>query len=346
MTTTQIWICEKCDWKFLPLEGAAPPARCPHCFEGALAGAEGGAPTPELVIPFGGDAALLSQAIQTFGSGIPFAPRDLQINALRQRIQKVYIPMYLVDCQTQAEWQAECGFNYKVVSHREQFDENRGGWHSQQIEETRIRWEPRLGRLKRTYPNVPAPALEHHNNLLRRLGNYDLRAARPFTPEETHTALLRLPDRDPADAWSSAEQALTAVAAEECRQAAAADHIRQYRWLPQFTDKHWTLLLMPLYSTFYLDDENHPQLVLIHGVSGKISGSRRASMARAQQIALNLVIAAAVLFMLGLLVSAFGLIFPPAFIVGGMMLSAAVAIALSAVYPIFAVWNFNRVPRT
>ncbi|GAB4406317.1 MAG: hypothetical protein OHK0052_27740 [Anaerolineales bacterium] len=342
MPTTNIWICEKCDWGFLPPEGSAPPPRCPHCFEGTLAGAEGNAPTPELVIPFGVNETRLSSAVETFAGGIPFAPRDLQIGTLRQRIQKIYLPMYLVDAQVQAEWHAECGFNYNVVSHQEQFSENRGGWQSRQVEETRIRWEPRVGQLQRTYHNIPAPALENHNHLLQTLGNYDLRAARPFTSEDLQTTLLRLPNRTTADAWHNAEQAFTAAAGEECRQAAAADHIRQFRWQPQFTQQNWSLLLMPLYSTFYLDDENRPQPVLIHGVSGKISGSRRASMARAQSTALTLVIVAAAVFMLGLLVSAAGIIFPPALLLGGLMLILAVALALGAVYPIFAVWNFNR----
>lgn len=342
MPETNIWICEKCDWGFLPPEGSAPPARCPHCFERKLAGAEGGAPTPELVIPFGVTEARLNHAVETFGSGIPFAPRDLQINALRQRIQKIYIPMYLVDAQIEAEWYAECGFNYNIVSHQEQFSDHRGGWQSQQVQETRIRWEPRLGRLQRAYHNIPAPALENHNQLLQTLGNYDLRAARPFTPQDLHASLLRLPNRPPQDAWGNAEQAFAAAAGEECRQAAAADHIRQFRWQPQFTQKNWTLLLMPLYSTFYLDDENRPQAVLIHGVSGKISGSRRASMARAQSTALTLVIIAAALFMFGLLISAAGIIFPPALMLGGLLLVLAVMLALGAVYPIFAVWNFNR----
>ena len=48
----------------------------------------------------------------------------------------------------------------------------------------------------------------------------------------------------------------------------------------------WTLLLLPLLSAYYLDDEGAPQAVYINGQNGTISGVRRSSMKRAQRASL------------------------------------------------------------
>ena len=70
------------------------------------------------------------------------------------------VPVWLVDGEVQAEWRAEAGYHYQVVSHQDRYEDRRGGWSSREVKETRTRWEPRLGRLKRAYQNLRAPALE------------------------------------------------------------------------------------------------------------------------------------------------------------------------------------------
>jgi hypothetical protein len=195
-------VCEHCDWSYLLPRGKLPQ-RCPHCFQVALAGlgdqANGlvNSRPPELLLPFTVSAETLDQSIRDFAGGIPFPPDDLNPQNLRGRLQRIYLPMWLVDAEVQATWQAEAGFDYQVVSHQDRFD---GGWVSQEVTETRIRWEPRVGRLTRTYHNIAAPALEEDAELKQQLGEYDTAAAQPYSPEAVTHALLRLPTRPPADA--------------------------------------------------------------------------------------------------------------------------------------------------
>jgi hypothetical protein len=73
-------------------------------------------------------------------------------------------------------------------------------------------------------------------------------------------------------------QGFQSSAVKECQQACRADHLREFTWQPEFSEQNWTLLLAPVYATFYLDDENKPQPILVNGQSGKLSGSRRASL--------------------------------------------------------------------
>lgn len=338
-------VCERCDWSYLvPPDYAHYP--CPHCFQASLTPLEGsleGLPhiyPPELVLEFSLKRGDLTLAIERFARGIPFAPEDLNPKMLSNRLRRVYLPMWLVDADVSATWQAEAGFDYQVVSHQDHFEG--GSWKSREVAEGRIRWEPRLGRLRRHYSNTAAPALEESARLQKALGAYQLQPARPYQAEAISEAFVRLPNRAPQDAWSDAQPAFQAAAAQECQQAASAGHMRQFTWSPEYANQNWTLLLLPVFATYYQDDENRPQPVLIHGQNGRLIGVRRASMKRGQKAALAMLVAAIVLFLLSLLVSAASLLLPVLLALGVLGMMAALLVGLGAVYPLAAVWWFNR----
>ncbi len=347
-TEVVVAVCPHCDWRYVvPTEKAT--LRCPHCFAADLEPVVDDVEQlpylrpPELVTPFTVTKAVADKRIEEFADGIPFAPRDLNPETLRSRVQRLYLPMWLVDSDVMATWGAEVGFDYNVVSHRERYSDG-SGWDTQQVQETRIRWEARVGQLERHYDNVVAPALEQHAAMEQALGAYALDVAQPYAAGDLARALARLPDRAPEAAWADAAPTLQAAAGEECRQAASADHIRQFRWSPTYTGQHWTLLLLPLYATYYLDDDAEPRPVLINGQSGRVFGVRRASMQRAQHTALIIVAIAAVLFLLSLVAGVAGLAAPPLLVVGGIGGVLALCVGLGGIIPIFRAWQFNRKP--
>lgn len=342
-----VGVCERCDWTFLYPESEQTP-RCPRCFQTRLSPLSGQAADlpyirpPEAILPFTISAERLDQAVQSFAKGIPFAPGDLNPQTLRSRLQRVYLPMWLVDADVQANWKAETGFNYQVVSHQDHFSENRGGWVSQEVKERRIRWEPRLGSLQRKYNNVGAPALEDHRHLNAAIGGYDLEKAAAYQAQSIEQAHVRLPDRPPQDAWTEAQPAFQAVAAEECRKAARADHIRQFSWEAYFQNQNWTLLLMPLYTTYYLDDERQAQPVLVNGQSARLSGTRRSSMKQAQKAALITLGIAALIFVISLVLLAVGLMLPVLLVIGVIGLAIALLAGAGAIAPLAISWWFNK----
>ncbi|MEW5871700.1 MAG: hypothetical protein AB1894_20695 [Chloroflexota bacterium] len=343
-------VCERCDWTFLaPPDYAHYP--CPHCYQASLTLMESsleGLPhlyPPELLLEFTLKPGDLTLAVERFTRDIPFAPDDLNPKMLSRRLRRVYLPMWLVDADVNATWQAEAGFDYQVVSHQDHFEQYGGGWKSREVTEGRIRWEPRLGTLKRHYPNVAAPALEDSTRLQKALGTYELQQARPYQAETIAESFVRLPDRAPQDAWSDAQPAFQAAAAQECQEATQAGHMRQFSWSPEYANLNWTLLLQPLFTTYYQDDEGRPQPVLIHGQNGRIVGVRRASMKRGQKAALTILAVAMVLFLASLLVSAASLLLPIMLAFGVLSMTAALLVGLGAVYPLIAVWWFNRQQR-
>lgn len=337
-------LCPHCDWRYFLPEGALP-LRCPHCWRADLVPLAEPSQLPynyppELVVPFSLKVDAAAARIAAFAKGIPFAPEDLNPQTLRRRVQRLFVPQWLVDGDVTALWEAEAGFDYEVVSHQDRYADG-SGWSTREVRETRVRWEPRVGRLARTYANVIAPALDAEAALKQRVGAYS-GAAQPYAPARIDGMLVRLPDRAPGAAWSDAAPAFHAVAAEECRQACEADHIRQFRWSPEYGALTWTLRLLPVYATYYLDDEGHPCPVLLNGQTGQISGLRRGSMQRAQRWSLIIVAVAAVLFVLSLIAGLIGIAVPPLLVLAGIGGLIALGVGLCALIPIVRVWQFNR----
>jgi hypothetical protein len=297
---------------------------------------------PELVLPFTLSKSSLSRALLDFSGGIPYAPTDLTTKNLLHRLIKLYLPAWLVDAEVKAIWKSETGFDYQVMSHQDRYDQSRGGWTSREVEEGRIRWEPRLGRLERTYNNISAPALEEYPGIKNSLADYDLSISVAYRPIFIGDSFVRLPNRQAKDAWTEAKSLIQIIAAEECCKAAHADHIRQFSWQPGFQNQNWTLLLQPVHTTFYLDDEGKPQVIWINGQTGKISGTRRASMKQAQRAALTVLATAVVIFLLSLLGTAASLFLPVLLSIGVFGLVVALIIGLGSIIPITAVWWFNR----
>lgn len=347
--TSQQAHCPRCNWQYL-LPADATSVRCPNCLAADLkivfSEGEDDLPQPEMYIPMQVSRSSLNTAIQNFSSGLWFPPGDLTPENLFKRTRLVYLPVWLVDSQVLAGWRAEMGYNYNVVSHQDRYDDRAGGWRSREVQETRLRWEPRLGELNRKYENIAAPALIHHAAAMRQLGDYDYRRAQAFSTNAAFNAGLpwtaALPDRSIEDAWPDAVPVIQAAAQEECRQAAAADQVRSFLWNAEFNQRNWTLLLLPVLSTYYLDDEQRARSVLVNGQNGKLSGVRRASWVRARSAAIWLGIAAALALIAALVLGGFGMVVPPLLVVSGVLFVVGLVLGVGALAPLIIVWSVNK----
>lgn len=336
----QTAVCEHCHWSYLvPCDSPMP--RCPNCYRGDLSAVDAFSQAflPELVLPIQVGETTLEDAIRDFASDIPFAPAELTPANLRTRLKVVYLPVWLVDADVSAQWQMEAGYQYEVVSHQENYSQNSNGWESKEVKEDRVHWENRVGLLRRSYQNVPAPALDDAPRLNKAFGAFDLKSAQPYQPEMIERSLVRLPDHLPKEAWSEAAAAFHKAAAEECQTACAANQQRQYRWKAQFSSLHWTLLLQPIYSTCYRDDEGRWQPVFIHGQRWQVSGVRRASLRRASHASWLILAIGVALLMLGLLLEA---IFQDGNSLTTFLAVGGVGGILGAAVPYLRAWDFNR----
>jgi hypothetical protein len=282
----------------------------------------------------------LSVKLETWVKGVWLRPKDFSTAALQGRLTRGYLPMWLVDAQATGAWRAEAGYDYEVASAKEHWQGNQ--WVTEQVKEMRIRWEPRAGVLRRDYANTPTPALDDHAQLTGALSDFPLSAAQPYDPSAAADAVVRVPSLEPAAAWPFARARLDERVTGDVQTAAGSQHARAVKLEVTYTDPYWTQLLLPIYTTAYQDDEGVWRPVLINGTSGRISGARRASQRLGWQWTGVAAAGAVGLFLLSLLLSAVGVLFPPLLLLGGLVLILSIVAALLAPIPAVWAWQFNR----
>lgn len=279
--------CKNCNAGFYVPSNAGAPL-CPNCFVARLEPIPAFAQdeSPELIVAFAVNDATLVANLERWLRDIPFKHASLNVNALRARLTRVYLPMYLADARVWGTWSAQVGFDYLVASSEERFQNSQ--WVTQRINETRVRWEPRAGDITRAYENIAAPALEQHTRVLSALGDantdaFDISRAISFAPDALTNSFLRAPDLANDAAWKFAQVELERRAARDCQNAANAQHIEQFELRAAYGEPHWTLLLLPTYVTSYNDDAGNWIPVRVNGQTGVVSGAKRASMKSARR---------------------------------------------------------------
>ena len=178
--------------------------------------------------------------------------------------------------------------------------------------------------------------MEEIDDIRNKLGKFGSNSAETYRPEMLDGATVRLPNRDQVDAWPDTHLRFRRLAKNECRQASKADHIRQFGWQAQYANQRWSLLLLPVYSTFYLDDNDQPVPVLLNGRTGQLHGLKRASMKRAKIYSLALATLAAFLF-----IATVALFFFEPFL-GVLVGLLTMILGMSAILPIAYAYQFNR----
>ena len=166
-------------------------------------------------------------------------------------------------------------FNYQIKSSQEDF--HSGDWHTKEIIKTRVRWELRVGTIKRTYNNVIVPAFSGYAKYVGKLGKFQLGKAIRYDSKMLNDSVVRIADLSPENAWPIAKDNLDKIARNDCETAVGANHIRE------FASERITLpptglsCSLPVYFTWYADEDENPVPIYIHGQTGDIVGARLSS---------------------------------------------------------------------
>jgi hypothetical protein len=337
--------CSNCGQAHLVQDRSLTGA-CPSCMNGSLMPQPVllRSEPPELILPFQQTQASLLAQLQEFTRGVWLHTPDFTPKSLLSRVVPIYWPMWLVDGDISGDWRAEMGFDYQVKSSQESY--HSGEWRTHSIIETRVRWKPRLGQIQRRYENIPTPAVSDHDHLWSQTRGYSLGKAVPYCSSCLDTpsgqASVRVPDLQPDSAWPLSETALKKAAAGDCQVAAGAQHVRNFAIHPQYDNLHWTQLLLPMYVTSYKDDDGNHRFVYINGVTATIGGTRLASQRKGWQLAGILAATGAGLFLIGLLLFALAVLFPPATALGALLVFLGFMVGLLAIIPAAWPWQWNR----
>jgi hypothetical protein len=317
---------------------------CPLCGMAFLAFQPGAwlrPATPELLVPYNPNLSRQIPAIlEAFTKDVWLKPDDFNAATLQQRLRPVYETRWLVDGQVVGSWQAEHGFDYQVKSSQDSYSS--GSWRSREMIETRIRWEARLGQVQRTYQNISVPAFSRQDQLETLAGGYDTRSPAAYSPSMVGQAAIHVPDLQPDEIWQEAQNLFNQAAAVDIQTASQAQHSRNVSIHATYESLNWTQMLLPLYSTFYRDDDGQMHTLFINGQTGQIGGVRLASQRKGWQWAGILggsglfALLAAILFFFA------GALFPPAVLLGFVLIIAAIILGISAIFPAVSPWQWNR----
>ena len=337
--------CSHCHRTFL-IDDAQMNSLCPLCCEGRLESQplRLRPSQPERILPFKIHVQNLQVIFSEFISGVWFKPGDFTVENLMNRTRAVFWPLWLVDSDIKGHWQMEAGFDYQVESSKEYYQD--GQWQSRTVLEDRINWEPRLGELETHIDNVAVPALEEHKNRLQMSGGYSLDQASSFDPHLLNSAFLEAPDLPPDDAWPLAKPQIDHRLAQICTKASGAQHSQNFAIKGDYHNLNWTQFLLPMYVTFYTDDDGEPQVLVVNGETGDIKGPRLSSQKRGLRIAAIIGGAAGLMLVLALLGFLLTVIFPPAGIIAAFLALTGFGTGLGALFP--AIWpaQWNRKHQT
>jgi hypothetical protein len=131
--------------------------------------------------------------------------------------------------------------------------------------------------------------------------------------------------------------ALDRRVAADCQQAAGAQHQETFELNADYRNLEWTQLLLPLFVTFYQDDQGAIVPVWVNGQTGQVGGERRASVRKAWRLTAAVAAIAVFGFLMGGL-----LLLLNAVSVASVVLTLSFFIALSGVLPIAWAWQFNQ----
>jgi hypothetical protein len=315
---------------------------CPNCWSEDLAPqpARLRPEPPELAIPFADDLErdALSLRLGEWLRGVWLRPQDLQTAHLMSRLHRLFVPRWLVDGTAVGTWGARMGFDYQVESSQEHFVENQG-WTTRRLRETRVRWEPRVGVIQRTYQNLAVPALERAEEAAfkARAGTYHLDQAIPYAAATVAGAAVRVPSLLPKEAWPFGRKALDSRVADDCQRAAEAQHSEEFEWEAGYRQVNWTQLLLPVFVTYYTDDTGRIVPVWINGQNGRVGGVRRASMRKAWGVAAVLALVAVLAFL-----ASGAAVMLNVEAIAALVMALGFFIALGAAAPVIWAWQFNQ----
>jgi hypothetical protein len=341
LTSLQLAACPACKRQFL-VQADGPGITCPRCVNNKLEPAhellrpEG----PELLVPFRFTSNNLRPTLEKFIKQVWLRPDDMETERMLERVVPLFWPIWLVDSDIRGNWQAENGYDYQVKSSKESYGS--GGWRTSEVLETRIRWEPRCGQIQRHYDNVKVPALSDHQRLHGLVGAYQYEQAQPYQPDLLSGTLLWSPDVQPESAWAQAQARLDEAAARECLQAVGAEHVRGFNLQANYESRHWTQMLLPLYVTWYSDDQGQPHPIYLNGQSAVPGGMRFASQRNGWRLAGKLLAGAGVCLLITLLFALLGMLFPPSLVLSAILGIVALILAGAAIVPAAWPWWWNK----
>jgi hypothetical protein len=213
------------------------------------------------------EAGAVRETVRQWFKGRWFAPSNLGVKALIDRIHGLYVPYWTFDAKAVCPWEAEAGHYYYTTEH---YRDNKGQSRTRQVRH--VRWEPASGVVEHFFDDQCVPGTQGlRHDLLAKiepfpttdLVDYDTAYLSGFVVEHYQVVLL-----------AAAEQSQGAMT-ERLRQMASeqvpGDTQRNLAIHPTYSNQTFKHILVPVWVLAFTYRSKIYQ-VLVNGYSGKIAG--------------------------------------------------------------------------
>jgi Zn finger protein HypA/HybF involved in hydrogenase expression len=223
---------------------------------------------PQSILPFRIPDTQVREQIRRWYASKWFAPGKLRSRALVDTVHGVYLPYWTFDAQAVCSWRADAGYYYYTT---ETVRNSQGRSETRQVQH--VRWEAASGRVEHFFDDDPVPGTQGVRiDLLKRiepfpttdLVPYDAAMLSGFVVEHYQVVLL--------DASERSRQQMTDQLRQLCAEAVPGDTYRSLEILPEFSDRTFKHILVPVWILTYTFGPKSYH-VLVNGYTGKMEGT-------------------------------------------------------------------------
>ena len=222
---------------------------------------------PQGVLPFKVEPGAVRETVRQWFKGRWFAPSNLGVKALIDRIHGLYVPYWTFDAQAVCPWEAEAGHYYYTTEH---YRDNKGQSRTRQVRH--VRWEPASGVVEHFFDDQCVPGTQGlRHDLLDKiepfptaeLVDYDTAYLAGFVVEHYQVVLL--------EAAEQAQSAMMVKLRQMASEQVPGDTQRNLEIHPTYSNQTFKHILVPVWVLAFTYRSKIYQ-VLVNGYSGKIAG--------------------------------------------------------------------------
>jgi predicted RNA-binding Zn-ribbon protein involved in translation (DUF1610 family) len=208
----------------------------------------------------------------------------------------VYLPFWTFDAITLADWKAEVGH-----TQTERYYSN-GKWRTR----TKIVWRWESGHVQLDHDDLLIEGTTRLSALLLgRIKSFDLRQLAPYEPKYLAGLQAQSYDIPLEKAWETARHEMREKTRMACRSQASTSKIRNFSMNLDFSDESWRYILLPVYLTTYLYN-NQTYQVMVNGQTGAIAGQRPVDWTKVWLAVFGLIAPGLTIGVIGLIMMNFG----------------------------------------
>ncbi len=264
--------CQSCQ-AISVFPGERAGQRCEFCGSSALVPYDAlRAPIrPESVLPFRVAESQVRDAARQWYRNRWFAPNALKKAALTDQVHGFYLPYWTFDAQAHCPWTAESGYHYYTT---ESYTDGKGQSQTRQVRHTR--WVPASGAVDHFFDDILVPASRGvPGTLLTGLEPFptsgESAALVPYDPAFLSGWTVEQYQLDLAGAAQRGEELMHAKLRSLCSSEVPGDTQRNLQIYPQYSERTFKHLLLPVWVMSYRYNGTAYQL-LVNGATGTLAG--------------------------------------------------------------------------